>query len=98
MGKGGGSEDGMLQEVATYSVLKKNDFDILCDNLYCKIALEKRILVFVVVCGVQRHALFLNQSTSLISKLFSETKANSVSQRRTRYLQLHSMTHLDFEQ
>ena len=66
MGKGGGSEDEMLQEDATYSVLIKSNYHILSDNLYCKIALEKRILVFVVLFGVQRHAFFLSQSTSLI--------------------------------
>ena len=40
----------------------RNTYHILSDNLCCKIASEDRILVLLVVCTVERHALNLNQS------------------------------------
>lgn len=43
----------------------------------------KKGLVLLLMFGVERHAQRLNQSTSLISKPFCKTEANSVSQRRT---------------
>ena len=54
------------------------------DNLGFKIASENMILVLLAVYSVERHALSLDQSTSLILKYFSKTEANSVSQRKTR--------------
>ena len=63
--------------------LKKDRQPHLCDTLYHKIASENRTLVLLVACGVERHTLSLNESTSLISKHFCKMEANSVSQRRT---------------
>ena len=54
------------------------------DNLGFKIASESMNLVLLAVYSVKRHALSLDQSTSLILKYFSKTEANSVSQRKTR--------------
>ena len=50
--------------------LRKDRQPHLCDNLYHKIASENRTLVLLVACGVERHTLSLNESTSLISKHF----------------------------
>ena len=47
----------------------------------------KKGLVLLLMFGVERHAQRLNQSTSLISKPFCKTEANSVSQRRTQQQQ-----------
>ena len=63
--------------------LKKDRQPHLCDNLYHKIASENRTPVLLVACGVERHTLSLNESTSLLSKHFCKMEANSVSQRRT---------------
>ena len=40
----------------------RNTYHILRDDLCCKIASEDRILVLLVACTVERHALSLNQS------------------------------------
>ena len=63
---------------------KKDQLPYLSDNLCCKIASENETLVLLVVCGIERHALNLNHFSSLISKYFCKTDANSVPQRRTR--------------
>ena len=69
----------ILWEDATYSILgmmlimvccKRDYAPCLYGNLCCIIVSENGILVLVVACGVGRHAVSLNQSTSLISKHF----------------------------
>ena len=73
-------------------------YHILFDDLCFKIASKNRVLVLLVVCGIERHAQHVNQSTSLTSKPSSKIEANSTSQRRTQLLRWYNMTHLDFEQ
>ena len=47
---------------------KKKHILYLCDNLFCKIASDDRILALLNVCVVEKHAINLNQSTSLFKK------------------------------
>lgn len=62
------SDDEMLWKDVTYFMLKKKHILYLCDNLFCKIASDDRILALLNVCVVERHAISLNQSTSLFKK------------------------------
>ena len=80
-GKGSGSGDGMILEDATSGMLKKDQVPYLCQK-FC--SSESRILVFLVVYGLEIHMLSLIQSISLVPKYFCKTEANSVSQRRSR--------------
>lgn len=59
-------------------------YHILFDNLCFKIASKNRVLVLLVVCGIERHAEHVNQSTRLTSKPSRKTEANSILQRRTQ--------------
>lgn len=47
-------------------MLKKDYLQYLCDNLCYKIASENRVLVLLVVFGVEEHALGINKSTTLV--------------------------------
>lgn len=65
-------------------MLKKDCLQYLCDNLRCKIASENRVLVLLVVFGVEGQAEGINKSTTLVPKQFYKSEANSVLQMRTR--------------
>lgn len=53
--------DAMGEYYSRYAELRIT-YHVLSDNLCCMIASQDRILVLLVMCGLERHALRLNQS------------------------------------
>ena len=62
---------------------KKDHLPNSCDNMYYKIASKSRILALLVMCGVERFTLSLNQSTSLTFNVSLKIEAIYVSPKAT---------------